>query len=361
MGLTLLGKGGLVMRRTILCATVLILLAAQVHAANNAVKVFILAGQSNMEGKAPNELLDYQANDPKTADFFSHLRRDGKWVVRDDVFIKFLDRKGPLTIGYGSPGRTGMELEFGVMIGDHFEEPVLLIKTAWGGHSLVKNFRPPSAGFPADAVLEKELKSAQDRVRQNNTKNHRNDPLPTMEQLKSEYGTSYRNMMSEVKEAMDNCGTLFPSLKGKTPELTGFVWFQGWNDQYGGQDEYASNMKHFIQDVRKDLGKPNVPFVIAAMGQNGSKPAKGAMLTVQKAQLSMNDVPEFTGNVKTFRTDVLVDKAAEELYPTWRQNVDQWKHVGGDFEYHYLGSAIWFTRIGHAAGEAMLDLLKSSK
>ena len=75
-------------------------------------------------------------------------------------------------------------------------------------------------------------------------------------------------------------------------------------------------MKHFIEDVRKDLNAPNLPFVIAAMGQNGSKPASGAMLTVREAQMSMNDVPEFKGNVKAFRTDVLVDKAAEDLYPT---------------------------------------------
>jgi hypothetical protein len=31
------------------------------QAADNTVKVFILAGQSNMEGKARNTLLDYQA------------------------------------------------------------------------------------------------------------------------------------------------------------------------------------------------------------------------------------------------------------------------------------------------------------
>src|ERR1051325_796027 len=80
-----------------------------------AVKVFILAGQSNMEGKAPNSLLDFQPADPQTKDLFQHLRKDGKWIVRDDVFIKFLERKGPLTIGYGSPNRTGMELEFGTM------------------------------------------------------------------------------------------------------------------------------------------------------------------------------------------------------------------------------------------------------
>ncbi len=56
-------------------------------------------------------------------------------------------------------------------------------------------------------------------------------------------------------------------------------------------------------------------------------------------------------------TDVLVDKAAEELYPTWQKHLEQWKVTGGDHAYHYLGSAIWFTRIGQAMGGAMKDLL----
>ncbi|MFM9962718.1 MAG: sialate O-acetylesterase [Planctomycetaceae bacterium] len=336
------------------------LFAVSLPAAEKRVKVFLLAGQSNMEGKAPNALLDHQATDPKTKDLFAHLRKDDKWVEREDVFIKFLDRKGPLTVGYGSPGRTGVELEFGTAMGNHFEEPVLLIKAAWGGHSLYKLFRSPSAGFPADEFLQKELDQAQKRVQQNNDKNKKTDPLPTLEEIKKEYGTSYRNMLREVSDVQENFGTLFPALKGRTLELTGFVWFQGWNDQYGAENEYASNMQHFIRDVRKDLNAPKLPFVIAAMGQNGSQPAKGAMLTIRDAQLAMNDVPDFQGNVKAFRTDLLVDKAAEELFPTWKQNIEQWKLVGGDFPYHYLGSAIWFNRIGKSMNDAMREMLKDS-
>ena len=333
------------------------LAALQATETSKPVKVFILAGQSNMEGKAPNALLDHQATNESTKELFAHLRKDGQWIVRDDVFIKFLDRKGPLTVGYGSPGRTGPELEFGTVMGNYFDEPVLLIKAAWGGHSLVKLFRSPSAGFPAEAELEKELKQAQESVTKDNEKNKKNDPLPTMENTKMPYGSSYRNMMTELKDVMENSGTMFPALKGRNLELAGFVWFQGWNDQYGGENEYESNLKHFIKDVRKDLNAPKLPFVIAAMGQNGSKPANGAMLTIRDAQLAMNDVPEFKGNVKAFRTDVLVDKAAEDLYPTWQENLEQWKLTGGDHPYHYLGSAIWFARIGHTMGEAMKELL----
>lgn len=322
------------------------------------VKVFILAGQSNMEGKAPNALLDHQATDPKTKDLFAHLRRDDKWFVRDDVFIKFLDRRGNLTIGFGSPDRTGPELEFGTVMGDHFQEPVLLIKTAWGGHSLVKMFRSPSAGMPSDDALIKELEQAQDRVRKNNEKNSKNDPLPTMDDIKGPYGSSYHAMLKEVQETMANAGQFFPALQGRSLELAGFVWFQGWNDQYGGQDEYRSNLEHFIRDVRKDLNAPQLPFVIAAMGQNGSKPATGPMLIIQQAQVAMNDLPDFQGNVKTFRTDLLVDQQAEDLYPQWKERFEEWKLTGGDHPYHYYGSAIWFNRIGRAMGATMLELLK---
>lgn len=324
---------------------------------SNTVKVFILAGQSNMEGKAPNALHEHQANDAKTKDLFAHLRKDGQWIVRDDVFIKFLDRHGPLTLGYGSRDRTGAELEFGHAMGNHFKEPVLLIKAAWGGHSLVKLFRSPSAGLPAQEILNKELAQAQERVTKNNEKNKKNDPLPTMADIKAPYGSSYRNILEEWKTVQANYETLFPQLKGKKLEITGFVWFQGWNDQYGGENEYASNMTHFIHDIRRDLGAPKLPFVIAAMGQNGSKPPQGAMLIVRNAQMSMNDVPAFKGNAKAFPTDVLVDKAAEELYPKWKEKGEEWKVTGGDHPYHFLGSAIWFNRIGKAMGDSMLELL----
>jgi alpha-galactosidase len=325
------------------------------------VKVFVLAGQSNMEGKAPNALLDHQATDPKTKALFAHLRKDDKWIVRDDAFIKYLKRNGGLTIGYGSPKRTGVELEFGTVMADNFDEPVLLIKAAWGGHSLYKLFRSPSAGLPSDEFLQDELEKAQQRVKKSNEKNKKNDPLPTLADIKEPYGSSYRNMLAEVQETYENYETMFPSLKGKKLEMAGFVWFQGWNDMYNGADqEYESNMKHFINDVRKDLKAPNMPFVIGLMGQNGSKPPKGAMLTVQQAQLAMNDVPEFKGNVKAIRTDVLVDKAAEELYPMWRMRFEEWKLTGGDFAYHYLGSAIWFNRIGKSMGDSMVELMKGA-
>ena len=327
--------------------------------ADETVKVYVLAGQSNMEGKAQNKLWDHQATDEKTRDFFAHLRDGDKWLERDDVFIKYLNRSGPLTLGYGSRDRTGSEYEFGYVMGEHHDAPVLLIKAAWGGHSLYKLFRSPS-NPPTQAMLDADLERQQTRTKKNNEKRNRDDPLPTMEQVKAEYGTSYRNMITEVNEAKQNLGDLFPALKGKQLEMAGLFWFQGWNDQYNGAEaEYASNMRHFIEDVRKDLKSPDMPVVIAMMGQNMSKEPKGAMKVIQDSQKSMENVPEFAGNVKAVRTDVLVDKDAEALYPTWKKNFEEWEKTGSDHPYHYLGSAIWYTRIGRECAKAMIELEQS--
>ncbi|MHC4544526.1 MAG: sialate O-acetylesterase [Planctomycetota bacterium] len=126
------------------------------------VKVFLLAGQSNMEGQGvvsmdhPRYYNSGKGNlvntmkDPNKAHLYKHLKNEkGEWVVRDDVKITFRDRSGGLTIGYtgyGGSSHIGPELQFGHVVGDYYDEPVLLIKTAWGGKSLFKDFRPPSSG-----------------------------------------------------------------------------------------------------------------------------------------------------------------------------------------------------------------------
>jgi hypothetical protein len=343
-------------RHTFLSMATLVATSLSIFAADT-VKVFILAGQSNMEGKVQRKLIDYQAEDPKTADVFRHLRKDDDWIVRDDVVINYLGEHGGLSVGYGSGDRTGVELEFGTVLGEKFEEPVLLIKAAWGGHSLYKLFRSPSAGMPEDQI-EKDLAKSIARTKKNNEKNSSNDPMPTREEIQEKYGSSYRNMLKEVSGTMENYETLFPTLKGKKLELAGFLWFQGWNDQYNGAEtEYEENMTHFIKDVRKDLKSPEMPFVIGVMGQNMSKPAGGAMKVIQDAQLAMENVSDFKGNVKAVRTDVLVDKAAEELYPKWKENIELWEKTGSDGGYHYLGSAIWHVRMGNAFADAMLELM----
>ena len=350
------------------------------------VKVFILAGQSNMEGKGRvDPLLNHQITAPETKDFFAHLHKDGKYIERDDVWINYLERRGKLTVGYGSPGRIGLELEFGHVMGNHFEEPVLLIKAAWGGKSIGRDFRPPSSGLQPKEKIDEFVENMVKRDYNNLIRNEWNQakkdsPKITRKEIEEKsdasidairkakgdeyrkevinsYGHFYRLMMSEIKTALSELKTRFPDYDGRGYDIAGFVWFQGWNDMYNGfQDEYAANMKNFIRDVRKDLSKPNLPFAIGIMGQNGFKPAKGNMAIVKAAQASMNDVPEFAGKVRAIPTDVYWDRRADTAFPTWRDNVDEWEKLGSDFPYHYLGSTITFTKIGRALGQVMKEL-----
>ena len=252
------------------------------------VKVFILAGQSNMEGHAGVQTLDRLGEHPTHGYLLKKIKKaDGSFVVRDDVFVHYQkeDEKitRPLSVGMGAwgAGWFGPELMFGIEMGDYFEEPVLLIKTCWGGHSLYGNFRPPSAGKPA----------------------YKSGYKP------EEIGASYRKMVKEVRECLANLDTNYPQLKGRKTELCGFVWFQGWNDMCQPDDdirkqvydEYCPNFVHLVQDLRAEFNAPNLPVVIGELGVGGEKGDEN-MMAFRAAQAKIAKCPELKGTLGYVRT-----------------------------------------------------------
>ena len=67
-------------------------LALQGHAAEKVVTIFILAGQSNMEGHGriagtQKGTLESLLRDPATASRYRHLYANGNWITRKDVWI----------------------------------------------------------------------------------------------------------------------------------------------------------------------------------------------------------------------------------------------------------------------------------
>ncbi|WP_238537509.1 sialate O-acetylesterase [Zavarzinella formosa] len=341
------------MNKSLLCAVLLSLPGAlQADDKPKPVKVFILAGQSNMEGKAKMSLVDFQATQPATRDLFKHWRAGDKWIERDDVWIKFLDRKGKLTVGYGSPKCIGPELEFGAVVGDHYGEQVLLIKTAWGGRSLYRDFRSPGAGEPAEKIVDAML--ADQRKKK---------PETTVEDVKKPFGASYREMLSEINNTLSDLKKHFPDYAGQGYELAGFIWLQGWNDMINADytAAHTANLTHFIRDVRKDLKSPKLPFVIGQMGVDGDHPNAGVK-KFKDAQAAVMEVPEFKGNVALVKTDLFWDTDAEAVFKKgWRENIDEWNKVGSDYAYHYYGSAKTMLRMGRAFAEAVLELRGEKK
>ena len=160
--------------------------------ANLPLKVYILAGQSNMQGHAALRTIDWIGKDPQYGHLLNKIKNtDGSWNVRDDVWIHYQRdekrlKKGKLTVGYGANDtKIGPELMFGQIMGDKFENQILLIKTAWGGKSLAEDFRPPSS--------------------------------------EGETGPYYKQMIEIVHDALKNLKRNFPEYDGKGYELSGFV------------------------------------------------------------------------------------------------------------------------------------------
>ncbi|MED5586214.1 MAG: sialate O-acetylesterase [Verrucomicrobiota bacterium] len=292
------------------------------------IKVFLLAGQSNMEGQAVVDLdhekyynggkgiLTRVMEQPENTARYAHLKdSSGNWTVRDDVMVRAVIRDGKKVLngglsigftGYGDRHHFGPELQIGHRLGDRFEQTVLLIKTAWGGKSLHRDFRPPSAG--------------------------------------GKTGEYYRKMLADYREGIARIPEEFPALAGCKPELTGFFWFQGWNDMFDDQARasYEQNLVHLIQDLRRDLQFPGMPVVVGELG-NGGQDAGQSMKMIRAAQAAACRRPELGGNVRFVKTTDFARPARES------PNVGHGHHWFGNAESYFL--------VGDALGQAMVELL----
>jgi hypothetical protein len=387
-------------------------------------KVFILAGQSNMEGHAKVETFDYIGDDPATAPLLKMMRgADGKPAVADGAWISYLtghydgsangEGTGKLTAGFGARGdqptkdggKIGPEFTFGLTMDAAFAEPVLIIKTAWGGRSLNTEFRPPSAG-PYE-FSEARLADMQKRGK---------DIAAEKETKAKETGRFYRYMVEHVKSVLADPKRVCPTYDAAAGyEIAGFVWFQGFNDLVDsgtyptGADgktrdytKYGVWMADFIRDVRKDLSAPKMPFVIGVLGVGGMK-SEGNTVAFQKAMTAPSLLPEFKGNVTAVPTapfwaqeldeidkkrekvrqmghflrskhkdhankdGTMTDAQQKEYLAKYEAEVispeeaAKWKRGASNAGYHYLGCAKTFALMGKAFAEANLEMLKAQK
>jgi hypothetical protein len=305
-------------------------LAASVASAK-ALQVYILAGQSNMEGQAVVDLTGKDYNEgrgtlvevmarPENAERYAHLRaKDGSWVVRKDVWIRYQREKQPLLVGelsvgyavYGDKHHFGPELQFGHVVGEASRDQVLLIKTAWGGKSLFRDFRPPSAG----GVV----------------------------------GPYYVKMLAEVRAALADLKKDFPSYDGSPVELAGFVWYQGWNDGVNPKTavpEYEQNLAHLIRDVRQEFNAPKLPIIIGELtGPWVDAPKEWTAL--RQAQANVARMPEFKDTVVFVPTREFVRKSADSPNPSHGH------HEFGNAETYYL--------VGDALGKAAAQMAGRGK
>ena len=363
-------------RKSVFLVLIGLILATQIHAEAQKIKVFLLAGQSNMEGHGQLRSLDWLGKHPEYGHLLANLKNeDGSWAVRDDVTISWnAENKtdGPLTVGWGTESNEiGPELMFGTIMGDTFDEHVLLIKTAWGGKDVYCDFRSPSSGEPTGDVV-KILKREQD------------------ENYNREVGFYYRKMTADIKATLANIEDVVPDYDGQGYELAGMAWFQGWNDfaQWhsapGVITDYSSNLANMFKDLRKELGVPNMPIAIGELGVGGHKIAERAknagdgeangIMNFRKAQRATVD-DESLDNATFVPTADYWDDRLQELrqlsnaywgekqekgikdteenhLPTKELN-DEYLNRGGHWYAHYNGSATNYSLVGYALAQAL--------
>jgi len=401
------------MLRTVLVLVFCYTLLIQNNLHAQPLQIYILAGQSNMQGHAHVRTFEHLAMDPASKPLLEKmLNPDGSHRVCERVWISSIgcadsEQIGKLTTGFGASQngpKIGPEFTFGLTIEKYVPGKILLIKTSWGGKSLNTDFRPPSAGpyvFNAEQQMAIE-KSGKDFGVIQAEKN-------------AATGVSYRNMIDHVKKVLSDLPRVVPDHDASPGyELAGFVWFQGWNDMVDsgtyphrdkpdGYQAYSDVMAHFIRDVRKDLSAPHLPFVIGVLGVGGPTELyspeqlryKAIHENFRNAMAAPASLPEFMGNVAPLRTEKFWDnelseakqkedriknaakqqaKAENLSSEAERKRVDSMLMEGmterertivakgiSNFEFHYLGSAKILGGIGEGLAHTMAQLKKLKK
>ena len=366
-----------------------------------------------MQGHAKIETFDYIGDDPATAPLLKQMRgTDGTPTVCDNVWISSIgclgdaytdltEKTGKLTAGFGAPeGKIGPEFTFGIYMEKLLGEPILLIKTSWGGRSLHTDFRPSSAGpetfndFTLSQWKERKLDADVEGAK-----------------INAKAGVFYWHMIEHVRKVLGDIKRVVPEYdSAQGYELAGFVWFQGFNDlvdswtyhnqnKPGGYDLYGQLLAQFIRDVRKDLSAPKLPFVIGVMGIDGlAADKKPPQMYFRQAQATPAELPEFKGNVVAVPTAPFwseelgaiatkKEKVSQMSYYLNSKHKDHanadgkmtdvqkreylkdyeakvitlaeaatWKRGASNAGYHYLGCAKTFALMGKAFAEATLQL-----
>lgn len=134
----------------------------------------------------------------------------------------------PLTTNCGNP--FGPELVFGQALSKAGYSTTSLIKVAYGGTNLYVDWRSPLSGGTV--------------------------------------GPLYTQLRTRIQSLKSDPASVNPSCKTQACRWSAFVWFQGESDSFDSANglSYEQNLKNLIADVRSDVGSPTLPVVIVQTG-----------------------------------------------------------------------------------------------
>lgn len=301
------------------------------------VKVFVLMGQSNMIGYGAitgngEGYLDHTVQEKKR---FTHLMDDnGNWTERKNVRNLFIMNsiKTNDWLKVGNTKSIGVETQFGSILGELYDGPILLLKSCIGNRSLGWDLLPPT-------VEERSQYGDQWYAAYRDRRRSWDIGTELVAHGSWYAGKQYDIDVNNIKHVLSNIKNYYPG--AQSYEIAGFVFWQGHKDALnnGHSAQYEANLEQFIISLRKDFKAPKAKFLCATVAHAGHN-MKGNTLKVANAQLAINDNEKFKGNAKTV-----------DVRSSWRNSGPS--NAGP----HYNCHSETYMEVGDALGWGMVDLL----
>ena len=188
--------------------------------------VYLLAGQSNMDGRGLARELSAAQKKPmeQAIIFYRNPKTDGEgWQP--------LSPKFSLAPKKYKGDTFGMEIGFAQsMIKAQPETKLAIIKGSQGGTNLRSDWKPGTKG---DSESQ---------------------------------GPLYREFIKTIQTATEKL-----TKRGDTFTIRGFLWHQGESDSKKGAKQYRGRLERLIERLREDVGTPNLPVVVGEVFDNGKR------------------------------------------------------------------------------------------
>ena len=210
-------------------------------------KVFLLAGQSNMDGCGKSEeLSDKYITPPSNVRVWDN--KDNKWV--------FL---GETTFSNRRKKQFGPEMEFSHRISKAFpNQNIRIIKTSGGGTKLYNQWIPE--------------------------------------------GGMYKRFIGNIENALEHLDSINQSY-----EICGMLWMQGESDSETTEmaNAYEENLKVFFESIRKESNQPELPIVMGRISSSLLKETPWVFDQTPIVQNAQEAVAKEDANVHIVNTDQL--------------------------------------------------------
>jgi len=301
-------------------------------------KVFVLCGQSNMQGHANIRTFAPMRLDPKTAPILKEMTNDdGTPIVCDSIWISSIGcaeevQVGKLTAGFGaskSGPKIGPEFTFGIYMQKLVDEPILIIKTSWGGKSINTDFRPPSA-VPFQ-FRDEQLQQFKDQGK---------DAEKIKADRAAASGHYYRLMLGHVKKVIGVMGAGGPIA------------------EYGPEKQrYAGIHGEFRKAMAAPAALPEFKGNVAAVWTENYWDLELDDLRAKDREIkdAVKKLQE-EGKLDRGQASAEIEKRRNEAFDA--RELEILTTSTSNFEFHYLGSAKVMAQIGKGFAEANFELIK---